>query len=314
MRKLIAIKYLCGMARQKYLIVIGGPTASGKTSLSIELAKAFDAPILSCDSRQFFREMNIGTAKPTPEELAQAPHHFINSHSIQDEYSVGDFERDALQCLTEIYDSKDIAIMVGGSGLYIQAVCEGLDTFPDVPRHIRDEVEAKYEAQGIEALQNELSSCDPNYFAQVDQQNPHRLIRAISVYRASGKPFSSFFNQAKTPRNFQPIFVLLEWERAKLYERINRRVDLMLEAGLLEEAYQLFPFRERTALQTVGYQELFEYFEGEISLEEATALIKRNSRRYAKRQMTWFRRDVRWNAFQAGSTAQILVFLKEKMK
>ena len=302
------------MAQKKYLIVIGGPTASGKTSLSIRLARQFHAPILSCDSRQFFQEMNIGTAKPTPEELAQAPHHFINSLSVEDEYNVGDFERDALQYLDEIYTKHDLAIMVGGSGLYIQAVSEGLDVFPEVTRTIRDEVQARYESEGIEALQKELATCDPVYFGQVDTQNPHRLIRAIAVFRASGRAFSSFFNQKKVKRNFTPIFVLLEWERAALYDRINRRVDLMLEAGLVEEAQTLFPLRDRTALQTVGYQELFDYFEGNTSLEEAVGLIKRNSRRYAKRQMTWFRRDPRWQAFQADDLEGILEYLQQKMQ
>ncbi len=298
---------------QNYLIVIGGATASGKTSLAIQLAQHFDTAILSCDSRQFFREMTIGTAKPTPEELAQAPHYFINSLSIETEYSVGDYERDTLQCLENIYQEKQVAIMVGGSGLYIQAVCEGLDVFPDVPRAIRDELEALYESEGIAALQAELQGSDPTYYAKVDTQNPHRLIRALSVCRVSGQPFSSFFNQAKTARNFKPIFILLEWERALLYERINKRVDMMVAAGLVEEARGLFPHRANTALQTVGYQELFEHFEGNISLEEAIELIKRNSRRYAKRQMTWFRRDARWKGFAPQDVEDIKVFIKEEM-
>ncbi|MEM9991621.1 MAG: tRNA (adenosine(37)-N6)-dimethylallyltransferase MiaA [Bacteroidota bacterium] len=301
------------MLKENKLIVIGGPTASGKTTLSIDLSRHFNAPILSCDSRQFFREMNIGTAKPSSEELAQAPHHFINSLSIQDEYNVGTFERDALNCLTHIYQQSSTAILVGGSGLYIQAVCDGLDVFPNVPRSIRDEVQKQYNQQGIQALQTELQRLDPVYFAQVDQYNPHRLIRAISVCRASGQAFSSFFKQAKSTRPFEPIFILLEWERAKLYERINLRVDQMMEHGLLEEARQLFPFKQQTALQTVGYQELFQYFEGMISLEEAIELIKRNSRRYAKRQMTWFRRDRRWIAFDASNSTDILNFLEQKM-
>lgn len=302
------------MPQQKYLIVVGGATASGKTSLAIELAQQLDTAILSCDSRQFFREMTIGTAKPTTEELAAAPHHFINSLSVEEEYNVGDYERDALQCLDELYVEKETAILTGGSGLYIQAVCEGLDVFPDVPRSIRDAIEQLHEEEGIAPLQAELQASDPTYYAKADIQNPHRLIRALSVCRVSGQPFSSFLNQPKPKRRFTPIFILLEWERALLYERINQRVDKMLEEGLLEEARQLFPFRENTALQTVGYQELFEYFEGNCSLETAIELIKRNSRRYAKRQMTWFRRDARWKSFLPQETSEIKAFIAAAMK
>ncbi len=302
------------MPQQKYLIVVGGATASGKTSLSIELAQQFNTAIFSCDSRQFFREMTIGTAKPTLEELAAAPHHFINSLSVEDKYSVGDYERDALKGLDAIYEEKDIAILTGGSGLYIQAVCEGLDSFPDVPRSIRDALEEVFEQEGIEKLQAELETRDPAYYEKVDTQNPHRLIRALSVCRASGQPFSSFLNQPKPKRRFIPIFILLEWERALLYERINQRVDKMLEEGLLEEARGLFSLRKNTALQTVGYQELFEHFAGNSSLETAIELIKRNSRRYAKRQMTWFRRDTRWKSFSTKQTSEIKAFIESAMK
>jgi len=300
-------------SKQKYLIVIGGPTASGKTSVAIQLANHFDTVILSCDSRQFYREMSIGTAKPTEAELAQAKHYFVNSLSIQEEYSVGDFERDALALLEQIYQEKDIAILAGGSGLFIRAVCEGLDEYPDVPLDIRTDLKTLFQQKGIEALQEELKFCDPTYYEQVDLQNHRRLIRALEVCRASGQPFSSFQNQEKPERFFQPIYILLDVEREQLYERINRRVDQMFETGLLEEARNLYPFRENTALQTVGYQELFDHFDGKITLEEAEELIKRNSRRYAKRQLTWFRKDDHWHRFSPTAVLDMTDFVKSKI-
>lgn len=299
---------------KKYLIVIGGPTASGKTELAIQVANHFDTVILSCDSRQFYREMNIGTAKPTAEDLARAPHYFINSLSIADSYSVGDFERDALALLEQIYTKKEVAVLVGGSGLFIRALCEGLDTYPEVPLSIRQEVEKKLEEAGIEALQEELAQLDPFYYQQVDIKNPHRLIRAISVCRVSGQPFSSFQKQEKSVRPFEPIYILVELDREVLYQRINQRVDKMMEQGLLEEARLLYPFRENTALQTVGYQELFDFFSGECSLSDAVDLIKRNSRRYAKRQMTWFRKDDHWTASSPADVSTILQFIQHKMQ
>ncbi len=275
---------------KKYLIVIGGPTASGKTSLGIRLARHFNTEILSADSRQFYREMNIGTAKPTPEELAQARHHFIGNLSVHDAYSVGDYEREALILLEKLYQKNNVVVMVGGSGFFIRAVCEGLDDFPDVPAHIREELSQLFENEGIIPLQNELKKLDPEYYAQVDTQNPKRLLRALEVCRATGQPFSNFHNKEKTPRPFVPIYIGVDWKRETLYERINKRVDLMLEAGLEQEARDLYPLRHLTSLQTVGYQEWFDFFEGKIDRAEAIRLIKRNSRRYAKRQMTWFRK------------------------
>ena len=295
----------------KQLIVIGGPTASGKTSTAIQLAQHFKTEILSCDSRQFFREMNIGTAKPNTEELAAVKHHFINSRSIQEDYSVGDYERDAIELLEKLFQQHDRLILVGGSGLYIQAVCEGLDQFPDVPNEIRDAVEQDFLENGLSYLQNELQEIDPTYYAQVDHQNPHRLMRAISVYRASGQAFSSFRKQAKTQRNFTPIYILLEWEREQLYERINQRVDLMLEEGLEEEVRSLVPYQHLTSLQTVGYQEFFNYFNGEIDRSEAIRLIKRNTRRYAKRQMTWFRRSNEWKAFRTHQLEEMMEYIQK---
>jgi tRNA dimethylallyltransferase len=227
----------------KYLIVIVGATASGKTSLGIRLAQKYDTVILSADSRQFYREMSIGTAKPTEEELVAAPHHFIDNLSIHDKYSVGDYEKEAITLLDEIFETKDVALMVGGSGLFIKSVLEGLDEFPDVPNEIKEKLIQLEKEEGIEALQNMLKEKDPNYFSEVDIHNPHRLIRALSVIEASGKPFSSFRNQAAKKRNFQAIIIQLDWEREKLYERINQRVDLMLEAGLLDEVKSLLPLK-----------------------------------------------------------------------
>jgi len=281
---------------KKYLIVVGGPTASGKTGLGIRLARHFNTEILSADSRQFYREMNIGTAKPTSEELAQAKHHFIDNLSVHDRYSVGDYEREAISLLEKLYQKNDVVIMVGGAGLFIRAVCEGMDNLPNVPAHIREELNQLFENEGIVALQNKLKQADPEYYAQVDTQNPKRLIRALEVCRATGQPFSHFHNKEKTPREFVPIYIGVDWEREALYERINKRVDMMIEAGLEEEARELYPLRHLTSLQTVGYQEWFDFFDGKIDREEAIRLIKRNSRRYAKRQMTWFRKveGMRW--------------------
>lgn len=286
------------MSNGKHLIVVGGPTASGKTDFAIRLARHFGAAILSADSRQFFREMAIGTAKPTAQELARAPHHFIDSLSIDADYSVGDFERDAMQLLEKLFRESDIAILAGGSGLYVKALCEGLDAFPEVPLAIRRQVEAEYREKGLHHLQAELQAVDPAYYEEADLQNPHRLIRAIAVFRASGQPFSSFRNQKQAARPFTPIYLQLHWPRAELYARIGQRVKRMMGQGLLEEARRLYPHRHHTALQTVGYQELFDYLDGRCSLEEAVVLIQRNSRRYAKRQLTWSRRDGHWKRFR----------------
>ncbi len=291
------------MTARKWLIVVGGPTASGKTTLAIELAQYLEAPILSCDSRQFFREMTIGTAKPTPEELEAAPHYFVGHLSIKDSYSVGDYERVALNTLRDIYRQNNRAILVGGSGLYQKAVVEGLDHFPEVPATVKRSLEALYQKEGLTGLQEKLKQLDPKYHEEVDLQNPHRLFRALGVSIAADRPFSSFRTHKAKARCFQPIYIQPRWERALLYERINRRVDLMIESGLEAEAEALYPFRSLTALQTVGYQELFDFFDGKISKPEAIDLIKRNTRRYAKRQLTWTRRDGFWKHFGPGESA-----------
>ncbi len=302
------------MNRQKHLIVIGGATATGKTAAAIHVAQHFQAEILSADSRQFYREMSIGTAKPSTEELTQAPHHFINSLSIETAYSVGDFESDALSLLEKLFKKQDVVVLVGGSGLFIRAVCEGLDEFPEVPKSIVEDLETALETEGIEALQAELKAIDPDYFAQADVQNPYRLIRALSVCRASDKPFSSFRTQEKKQRFFTPIYVLMELERPVLYEKINCRVDKMMQEGLLEEARQLYPLRQLNALQTVGYQELFDFFDEKITLEMAIEKIKMNSRRYAKRQSTWFRKDAHWQRFNLDEMNELIAFLDAKIK
>lgn len=298
---------------RKFLIVIGGPTASGKTSVAIKLANYYKTEIVSVDSRQFYREMNIGTAKPTEEELAAAPHHFINNLSVRYEYTVGDYERDAIRLLDTLFETKDIVILAGGSGLFIKAVCEGLDSFPDVSDKIKEDLEADYRQFGIGFLQNELRESDPDYYDEVDIHNPHRLLRALSVCRASGEPFSSFRTKEKVERSFTPIYVMLNWDREDLYERINERVDKMMEQGLLKEVEGLQLHKEKQALQTVGYQELFDHLDGKTTLEEAVELIKQNSRRYAKRQTTWFKRKSQFARFHPMELKAIAEFVKAKM-
>ncbi|NBC07826.1 MAG: tRNA (adenosine(37)-N6)-dimethylallyltransferase MiaA [Bacteroidetes bacterium] len=296
------------------LIVLSGPTASGKTSLSIRLAQHFQTAIVSADSRQFFREMHIGTAKPTAKELAQAPHYFIDSHSITEGYSVGQYEREALELLQKLYQEHETVILTGGSGLYINALCQGMDQFPEVPEAVRQSVEDDLEKRGIGYLQEELRTADPEYYEEVDLNNPHRLIRALSVCRSSGQPYSRFRKAGAAARFFRPIYLQLHWPRKELYDRINRRVDLMLEDGLEEEARSLYPQKHLTALQTVGYQEFFDYFDGNTSREKAIELIKRNSRRYAKRQLTWFRRDGHWKRFRPSEWGEILRYLELSRK
>lgn len=295
------------------LICVVGATAIGKTSLAIKLAKAFNAEIISADSRQFFKEMNIGTAVPSKEELEAATHHFIQNKSIFEDYSVGDFEREAIPFLDNYFGKKKIAVMVGGSGLYVDAVVKGLDNFPEVPSEIREQLNTELNEEGIEILQNELRKIDPDYFGKVDLQNPHRLIRALEIYRATGKPYSSFLNKEIANRNFESLFIGLTAERETIYARINHRVDKMVDEGLIAEAKALWPHKEKNALQTVGYRELFDYFDGNISLEEAISEIKKNTRRFAKRQNTWFKKNeaIHWFNFETDPT-EIIHFIKEK--
>ncbi|RXR19236.1 tRNA (adenosine(37)-N6)-dimethylallyltransferase MiaA [Flavobacterium amnicola] len=278
------------------LIVIIGPTAIGKTALSIQLANHFNCDILSCDSRQFFKEMEIGTAVPNKEELAAATHHFIQNKSIFDSYSVGDFEKEALQKLDELFQKNPIQVMVGGSGLYVDAVLKGFDEFPDIDPAVREEINTQYEALGIEYLQKKLQELDIDYFHYLEKtnpqtlQNPQRMKRFVEVCIGSGQTYSSFVGKRKNTRNFTPIVIGLEADRAIMYERINRRVTIMMNEGLLEEVESLYPNKKLNALQTVGYRELFDYLDHNTTLELAVEEIKQNTRRFAKRQMTWFKR------------------------
>ena len=274
------------------LIIIAGPTASGKTAFAIKVAKALNTVILSADSRQFYKEMSIGTAAPTEEELSQVQHYFVHHISIEDKYDVADYERDALQLLEELFKTHDAVVMTGGSGLFIDAVCNGIDAMPDIKPEIRQKVENLLKEGGLKALQDETQRLDPEYFAIVDQQNPRRLQRALEVCYQTGKTFTSFRSGNAVKRNFDIKKYALLWEREALIERIDKRVDLMMEQGLLEEAKSLYPKRHLNALNTVGYKELFAFFDGQCTLPEAVELIKIHTRQYAKRQMTWLRRDV----------------------
>ena len=280
----------------KHLIVLAGPTASGKTATAIKLAKAFDAEIISADSRQFYKELSIGTAAPTAEELAQVKHHFVHNLSIEDKYDVADYERDVLSYLKEYFKTKNVAVMTGGSGLFIDAVCDGLDEIPDISEEIRNRVSKMLEIDGIEALQREVERVDPDYFQIVDKQNPRRLQRALEVYFQTGKPYSTFRQRKTVKRDFDIIKLAILWDRDKLIERINKRVDMMMEQGLLEEVKSVYSKRHLNSLNTVGYKELFDYLDGKCSLEQAVEQIKINTRQYAKRQMTWLRKngDYQW--------------------
>ncbi|MFD2528604.1 tRNA (adenosine(37)-N6)-dimethylallyltransferase MiaA [Polaribacter marinaquae] len=273
------------------LITIVGPTAIGKTALSIKLAKAYNASIISCDSRQFYKEMTIGTAVPEPEELAAAKHYFIQDRSIFDTYNVGEFERDALQTLDNLFQENPIQIMVGGSGLYVDAVLKGLDYFPEVDANIRKKLTQQLESEGIEVLQQQLKELDIATYNTIEIENPHRIMRALEICIGTGTPYSTFKNKPKKPRDFNSIKVGLNAERELIYNRINLRVDLMIKNGLIEEAKKLFEFKHLNALQTVGYRELFNYFEGNFTKDFAISEIKKNTRRFAKRQLTWFKRD-----------------------
>lgn len=282
------------------LICIVGPTAIGKTSLSLKLAECFSTEIISADSRQFYKEMSIGTAVPTKAELAQVKHHFIQHISIEDEYDVGKFENDAIETLEGIFKLNSKAILVGGSGLYQKAVTEGLDTFPDIPPEIREKYNAILENEGLEKLQTLLKEKDVETYNSIAISNPRRVTRALEVMETSGKSFVSYLNQTKKQRPFNLIKIGLDAPREIIYHRIEQRVDIMVEQGLIEEAKQLYPYKHLNALQTVGYKELFAHFDGELSLEKAISEIKKNTRRYAKRQLTWFKKDnsIHWFHFE----------------
>tara|TARA_R110001583_G_scaffold58714_8_gene174853 strand:- start:2917 stop:3828 length:912 start_codon:yes stop_codon:yes gene_type:complete len=290
-----------------YLITVVGATAIGKTALSIKLARHFNTQIISSDSRQFYKEMNIGTAVPSSEELAAAKHHFIQNRSIFEDYSVGQFEKNALTKLDEIFIKNNIAIMVGGSGLYTNAVIDGLDYFPKVSSEIRANLTSKLEIEGIEKLQDQLKELDTESYNTIEIENPHRLIRALEICIGTGKTYSEFKNKPKTKRNFIPIKIGLMADREIMYNRINHRVDIMIAQGLINEAKELYKHKSLNALQTVGYRELFQYFDNEITLDFAIEEIKKNTRRFAKRQVTWNKKDeeINWFDFEE-DTSQII--------
>lgn len=297
----------------KFLIIIAGPTAVGKTSLALDVARRYQAEIFSADSRQVYKEMNIGTAKPDKSEMEMVRHHFIDHISIFKKYSVGHFYPEITDALNSYFKTNNVAVVTGGTGLYLRAIMDGLDEFPDIPQNIVSYYDQVFMSSGIESLKQELKSKDPEYFNKVDINNPRRLMRALSVIMVTDKTFTSFLNQSKTiSYPYIQIPILLDLPRDLLYERINKRVDIMLAEGLKEEALNLYPHREKQALETVGYQELFDHFDGKINLQQAVELIKQNSRRYAKRQMTWFRRYGKWTTFNPRDKDLIYNFIEQQ--
>lgn len=295
------------------LVSIVGPTAVGKTALAIKIATRFRTEILSADSRQFYEELVIGTAKPNSEELGAVKHHFIDSHSIEELYSAGDFGRDARQLITRLHQKNPIVVAVGGSSLYLKALWEGFDEMPEITPLIRTELNQAFQSDGLSNLLEELEESDPAYYAEVDRQNPQRVIRALEVIRSTGKPFSSFRKSKKQDLPYENLKIGLSIERELLFTRINARMDEMIANGLFEEVQGLIPFKNHNALQTVGYTEIFRYLDGEYDREEAMRLLKRNSRRYAKRQMTWFKRyeDVYW--FEPNQEEEIVQLIRSQL-
>ena len=296
----------------KTLIYLAGPTGVGKTKVSIALAKMFNTSIISCDSRQFYKEMKIGTAVPTEKELEEVSHYFIHNRSIKEPYTVADFEKEAIEKIDQLFKKTDVLIMVGGSGMYADSVMFGLDQFPEVSDEVRNQLRLFYQTYGLTGLQELLREKDPKHYARVDRNNPVRLLRALEVCIASDKPYSSFLGQTKEARNFISKMVILHRPRTLLYDKINLRVDQMVADGLVEEVKQLIPYKELSSLQTVGYKELFQHFEGQSSLEEALNEIKKNTRRYAKRQITWFKKYENALSFPAdASVDEIYELLKD---
>ena len=290
-----------------YLIAIVGPTAIGKTALSLKLAQHFSTEIISADSRQFFKEMQIGTAAPTVEELSKAKHHFIHHKSIEDQYSVGAFEKEAISCLKSLFENNNVVVMVGGSGLYVDAVTKGLDYFPDVDASIRENLNNRFKTEGLHALQEQLKQSDFEAYNTIAIDNPHRLIRALEICIGTNKPYSSFLNKKKTNRNFNTITIGLSADRETIYDRINQRVDIMMDQGLLKEVKALTTKQHLNALNTVGYKELFNYLNGDWTLDFAISEIKKNSRRFAKRQLTWFKKNKETTWFDYKHDLSIIV-------
>lgn len=296
----------------KSLIVLVGPTAIGKTATSINIAEAFNCPIVSADSRQFFKEMSIGTAKPNAEEMQGVPHYFIDSHSITDDFNVGKYETEAIALLETLFKTNNIVILVGGSGLYIDAICKGFDELPEADAEVRTKINSLLEEKGIEALQELLKELDPEYYSKVDLQNPQRMSRALEVCLTTGEPYSALRKGKIKKRDFNIIKIGLNTSREILYDRINRRVDEMMQQGLLEEVKKLMPKKHLNALQTVGYNELFDFLENKTDLNTAIDSIKQNTRKFAKRQLTWFRRDEEIKWFEPNDFAELLTYLNSK--
>ena len=294
----------------KYLVVIAGPTASGKTATAIQVAKALGTEIISADSRQFYKELPIGTAAPTKEEQAEVQHHMIHNLNVEDKYDVADYENDVLQLLKKLFIKHDFVVLTGGSGLFIDAVCKGLDSIPDISDETRNRVNKLYEEGGLFALQNEVQRLDPEYYNIVDKYNPRRLQRAVEVCYQTGLPYSSFRNNTAKPRDFKIIKVALLWDRNELISRINIRVEKMVSEGLIEEAKTMYPKRHLNSLNTVGYKEIFEHFDGKTSLNEAIEHIKINTRQYAKRQMTWLRKNNDYQWFTIEEIPEMINYIK----
>ena len=301
-------------SHQKYLIVLLGPTGVGKTDLSVTLSYQFNAPIISADSRQFYQEMRIGTATPSLDILEAAPHHFIGNKTIVDRYSCGMFEIDVINLLDSLFKTHQSALLVGGSGLYIDAVCKGIDDFPAPDNEIRNKLLTQLRNEGVESLRKQLQLFDPEYYSQVDLKNSQRIIKALEVYLQTGRTYTSFLTNSKKERNFTPIKIGLNRPREELYQRINQRVDLMVKEGLLDEVKGLYYQKHLNALNTVGYKELFSYLDGMITFEEAISLIKQNTRRYAKRQLTWWARDNEIVWFHPEQVDLIVDHIKKEIK
>jgi tRNA dimethylallyltransferase len=299
---------------QKHLIVLTGPTGIGKTSIGIQLAKHFKTEIISSDSRQIFKELTIGTAVPTVAELAEVKHHLIQTHSIKEVFNASKFENEALQIISSLFKKHDIVLLVGGSMMYVDAVCNGIDIMPDADPEIRKTLKEKLDEEGIESLRFQLKKLDPEYYGIVDLKNPNRIIHAIEISILTGKPYSSFRSNPKKPRPFSVIKIGLDCERGDLHKRINDRVDKMMLEGLENEARGLYHLKHLNALNTVGYREIFEYFDGKYSREKAIELIKRNSRRYARKQLTWFRNDNEMNWFAPDQITQIISFIENRIQ
>lgn len=296
-----------------YLVVIAGPTASGKTATAIKIAKALDTVIISADSRQFYKEIPIGTAAPTKEELSDVQHYMIHNLNVEDRYDVADYEKDVLILLKKLFLEHDTVVMTGGSGLFIDAVCNGLDSIPDISEENRNKVNELFKIGGLNALQNELQNLDPEYYNTVDKYNPRRLQRAVEVCYQTGLPYSSFRKNNVKERDFKVIKLALLWERNELITRINKRVENMVRDGLIEEARKMYPKRQLNSLNTVGYKELFQYFDGKISLNEAIEQIKISTRQYAKRQMTWLRKNNDYHWFSVDEIPKMIEYINSEI-